>query len=74
MGDISLPSGENENSWLKKNTLDCAVISKINNHMETRHAGFLSWCAACVRRRGQAESNSGDGHWAVEDSSKIQVL
>ena len=31
------------------------TLREIQDHVLTGHASFLSWCAACVRRRGRAE-------------------
>ena len=42
--------------------------------MLTGHAGFRSWCGACVTGRGRAERHRSDGHKEDEDGSKIPVL
>ena len=41
--------------------------------MQTGHASFRSWCAACVQGRGRAERHQGEGHKELEDWSKVPV-
>ena len=57
-----------------RNTRRIQRPEKFEDHVLPGHAGFLSWCAACVQGQGRAERHQAQGRKELEDGSKIRVL
>ena len=60
---------------MKFENRDAGTARRIRRpHVLTGHASFRSWCAACVRGRGRAETDQDQGRKELDDGSKIPVL
>ena len=74
VSDAASIGGDEVREPRRRNSPSDPRSREIEDHVQTGHASFWSWCAACVQGRGRAERHQGEGRKELEDDSKIPVV
>ena len=67
ISDAESVSGDEMREPRRRNSPSDPTSREIEDHTQTGHASFRSWCAACLHRRGRAEKHQPQGRKELDD-------